>query len=369
MAAGLENKVTHTGGRDPAELQRGTRDEVEVEDDYEFDAEGEDHGGDYEDEDDEAENSSSDREDGESDEGEDHDDDADDEGDEDGESRVQPDDSKHKVKVAGEEVEVTLKELKEGYSREQDYRQKTQKVAAERKQLTEGHRKVAQQYVRGMQATEGVIGKVLDVLAGSVNSAQMQELRQANPAAWTTERLAIQDKRDAIQTILTEAKAEQERTLQAGSEVNSQDHQALVASVREEMQSFVPDWLTKDEKGVSGSQRLLQHLVAERGFTEQEVKAVLDPRMLKIAEEARLYRELKAGTEKAKARKKVKPKGNAPRAPQKSGNSGTGKQTTRSRNYAAAKAQAAKSGKTRDAGAAINLLLAQDARPRKRRRR
>lgn len=366
MAAGLENKVTNTGGRDPAELQRGSRDEVE--DDYELDAEGEDHGGEYEE--DGADNSSSDREDGESDEGdEDRDVDADDEEDEDGESRVQPDDSKHKVKVAGEEVEVTLKELKEGYSRTQDYQQKTQKVAAERKQLTEGHRKVAQQYVKGMQATEGVIGKVLDVLAGSVNSAEMQQLRTANPAAWTTERLAIQDKRDAIQQILTEAKAEQERTLQAGSQVDLQDQQALVASVREEMQSFVPDWLTKDEKGVSGSQRLLQHLVTERGFTEQEVRAVLDPRMLKIAEEARLYRELKAGTEEAKARKKVKPKGSAPRAPQKSGSSGTGKQTTRSRNYAAAKAQAAKSGKARDAGNAINLLLAQDTGPRKRRRR
>ena len=41
----------------------------------------------------------------------------------------------HRVKVSGQELEVTLDELKAGYSRDSDYRQKTHTLGLEKKDL------------------------------------------------------------------------------------------------------------------------------------------------------------------------------------------------------------------------------------------
>lgn len=43
----------------------------------------------------------------------------------------------HKIKVDGQEVEVTLDELRSGYQRQSDYTRKTQELAAERKRLVQ----------------------------------------------------------------------------------------------------------------------------------------------------------------------------------------------------------------------------------------
>ncbi len=43
---------------------------------------------------------------------------------------------KHKVKVDGKEVEVTLKELRDGYQRQADYTKKTMELAKERREVT-----------------------------------------------------------------------------------------------------------------------------------------------------------------------------------------------------------------------------------------
>lgn len=49
----------------------------------------------------------------------------------------EPDVPKYTVKVDGQEIEVTLDELRNGYSRQQDYTRKTQELAAERARLAE----------------------------------------------------------------------------------------------------------------------------------------------------------------------------------------------------------------------------------------
>ena len=54
--------------------------------------------------------------------------------------------STYKVKVAGQELDVTLDELKNGYSRDADYRRKTEELSYERKQLQSESEKQRQNY-------------------------------------------------------------------------------------------------------------------------------------------------------------------------------------------------------------------------------
>jgi hypothetical protein len=52
----------------------------------------------------------------------------------------------HRIKVSGQELEVTLDELKAGYSRDSDYRQKTHTLGLERKDLDSQKESFRQSY-------------------------------------------------------------------------------------------------------------------------------------------------------------------------------------------------------------------------------
>ena len=52
----------------------------------------------------------------------------------------------YKVKIDGEEVEVTLDELQSGYSRQQDYTRKTQELAQQRKIIEQQQQELAQRH-------------------------------------------------------------------------------------------------------------------------------------------------------------------------------------------------------------------------------
>src|SRR5210317_1537907 len=54
--------------------------------------------------------------------------------------------SLHRVKVNGQELEVSLDELKSGYSRDSDYRQKTHSLSQERKSLEDEKNSLRQTY-------------------------------------------------------------------------------------------------------------------------------------------------------------------------------------------------------------------------------
>ena len=52
----------------------------------------------------------------------------------------------HRLKVNGQEIEVSLDELKAGYSRDSDYRQKTHSLSMERKDLETQKESLRQSY-------------------------------------------------------------------------------------------------------------------------------------------------------------------------------------------------------------------------------
>ena len=52
----------------------------------------------------------------------------------------------HRLKVNGQEIEVSLDELKAGYSRDSDYRQKTHSLSLERRDLEAQKNSLRQSY-------------------------------------------------------------------------------------------------------------------------------------------------------------------------------------------------------------------------------
>lgn len=343
------------GKRDDRRKERSRREEIE------------DNDTDFDDGDDEAD-SGSNRDDGESEDDGDETQDYDDESEEgeDGESRAQSKDE-YEVTVNGEKLKVSRDELIQGYQRNEDYHRKTQSLAQERKSFVEAHTKVAHSLNNAMQNTQGVLNQVLDVLVGNINSERMQQLRYNDPDQWTRERMAIQDQREQIGKILQDSLQEQERLRAESQKQNDQDQSALVQATVQEMNKLTKgEWMKVGSDGVTGAQRLFKHLTEgrepETRFTAEEVKGVLDPRMLLIAEEARKYRQLMAKGGKAQEQHR-KAKNPPPKPPKGKGSEiqrKGSKQTARSKAYRESAARAKKTGNMRDAGDAINKLFGFD---------
>ena len=88
------------------------------------------------------------------------------------------------VKVAGEEVHVTLDEALKGYSREQDYTRKTQALAEESKAEKAAIAAARDEYLSKLQAVEQII---------TANQPRVdQSLRYSNPAEWSAQMLQHQ---------------------------------------------------------------------------------------------------------------------------------------------------------------------------------
>ena len=100
----------------------------------------------------------------------------------------------YRVKVDGEEVEVTLDELLKGYSRTEDYKRKTAKVAEERRtvetlrdQELQKIREVSQRYLQDFQS--GSQDKAILDEAGRVDWAK---LAQENPNQYIAARAKVE---------------------------------------------------------------------------------------------------------------------------------------------------------------------------------
>ena len=82
----------------------------------------------------------------------------------------------------GEAFEVTERELRDGYMRQQDYTQKAQSIAEERKQVQQ----LAQQQIQEVQQFAAEIGQV-QMLEATLNQYQQidwQQLREADPVSY-----------------------------------------------------------------------------------------------------------------------------------------------------------------------------------------
>ena len=87
----------------------------------------------------------------------------------------------HKVKVNGQEFDVTLDELRNGYSRDADYRQKTENLAMERKQLQAESEKQRQDYSNKLNELNQMVSLAQQELNQEKNSVDLEKLYEEDP--------------------------------------------------------------------------------------------------------------------------------------------------------------------------------------------
>jgi hypothetical protein len=243
------------------------------------------------------------------------------------------------VKVDGKEINVTLDELQQGYSRTQDYTRKTQQIAEARKAVeaeTAAIRAEREQYAQLL----GALQQQLE--SAGEQSIDWDRLYAEDPIEWVRQRELVRDKQERQAAI----QSEQQRLSQLSAQQRAEEMRATLAQQQAALIQAVPEW--KDEKKAKAEKALLIEFGQKVGYSEDELKNVFDHRAVVTLRKAALYDQM------VSKRKDIKPVVNNGPRPVKPSAAGRVSSTTESTR---AKQRLAKTGRVDDAAKAIELLL------------
>ena len=208
----------------------------------------------------------------------------------------------YKLTVNGQEVEVTLDELRKGYSRQQDYTQKTEKLSQDRKSIDQ----LKNDFTR--QSEEAKIKrdqyeKQLQVLSEQLKSSEkkvdLDRLYEEDPAEY----VRAKAEQDRQKELLISANKEQERIQAEKQEEYNKTYSNYLEQQRELLIKKLPIYADKD-KGPEFVKNLT-NFAKEIGYSDQEISQLVDHRAVMMLANAYRYDKLKKANLKNKKVTKV----------------------------------------------------------------
>ena len=201
--------------------------------------------------------------------------------------------SRYRVKVNGEELEVTLDELQKGYMMGKDYTQKTMQLSEQRKSI---EAKIAE-----IDASLNDARDVMNLEVDWLESDEAKELREYDPDEYLKKFERIKTKVDKFQKL--QSKREAERAAM---------YQQYLAKEQEQLRQKVPEWL--DEATVQREYPKIAETLTNLGFHESELNAISDHRLMVLARKAMLWDQIQSQDISGK-KVKAAPKSTAPGTP------------------------------------------------------
>ena len=253
-----------------------------------------------------------------------------------------------RVKVNGEEVEVTLDELQKGYSRQSDYSRKTQQLAEERKAFlseAEAIRQERAQYATLLSALQ----QQLQATQHLDQQPDWDRLYDEDPIQATKLERQWNKVQAERQAKLSAIQAEQQRVGQALDQQTAEQMKALLVNEAQRLPEIIPQW--KDEKVAAEGKKQLRNWLVDQGLNEVEINSLHKAEHVSILRKAMLY---DLGQRKAQASVKPQPVATRPVKP----GSAAGAPGTRSvTDVTRAKQRLAKTGTVNDAASVLAAML------------
>ena len=195
---------------------------------------------------------------------------------------------KYRVKVSGEEVEVSLDELLNGYSRTADYQKKTQSLAEQRKAVEADRVKIdeaaktRETYAQRLQVIE-------QLLQQQDQGQDLASLKSEDPIAYAVAMGEKMERDKQLQAVQMERQRVQQEQ-QSHQQIQLQKHiQAEQAKLVEAIPEF------KDDVKAEVIRRDIRNYAKAQGFTDQELSQVYDSRAVLALYKAAQYDKLMAG--------------------------------------------------------------------------
>jgi hypothetical protein len=189
-------------------------------------------------------------------------------------------DSTFTVKVAGQELKVTLDELKKGYSRDADYRRKTEELSFEKKQFQSETEQQRQDYSKRITELNQILAFTQQQLNSEINNVDLNKLYEEDPVEATKVERQIRLKKEKMMEAANKLQQEQQRQLSS----YVQEQQRILA---EKMPEF------NDAQKASATKNNLRNFLNSYGFKDAEIGQIYDHRIVMLVNDALKYRNVK----------------------------------------------------------------------------
>ena len=250
------------------------------------------------------------------------------------ESDDQEEEQRFSVKVAGEEKELTLSELKSLAQQGADYTKKTQQVAEQRKALEAEARAIEEaKYLRDAYAQR--LQAMEQLLNSPEQTEDLEYLKESDPIGYAVRVAEKQQQREQLQAV----QAERQRIAEQQQAEYAQQMQGYLAQQAEQLSKVLPDY-TDPVKGETLRSELRSFAKSSLGFSDEELSMVRDSRQVVALHKAMLYDKLQQAKPSVNKRVSEAPK---------TIKSGNGVKPTTSENVKRQQKQLQQTGRVRDA--------------------
>jgi len=205
-------------------------------------------------------------------------------------------DTAYTVKIDGEEFEVTLDELRNGYQRQADYTRKSQSLAEQRKAYEAN--------LQAVQAERNQYAQVLENMSANQNAElqryeniNWQELKDSDPMEYMEKRLEYQEAKEKISELNNERyRVQQQNEAEMASVLQEKIQNEAELLVKQLPEYADPNSTLKND---------LRNYALGLGFSEQDVDGITDHRVVMVLHKAMLQDQVAKGVKRAKPVPKV----------------------------------------------------------------
>ena len=247
---------------------------------------------------------------------------------------------RYKAKVGGEEVEVELDELINGYQRSKDYTQKSQALAEQRKAI-EAERSHLEQVKQERQAYAQKLQALDSFLSQQNKGEDLEVLKETDPIGYAV-KVAEQSQREKQLAVV---RAEQQRIAQQQQAEQQQNLQNHLKAESEKLASVIPELSTPKGDAI---RKEIREYAKSVGWSDQELSSVYDHRAVLTLYKAMKFEQLQKGKPETLKKVQQAPKMLKP---------GTSTPSTKSSQEKQVMQKLRQTGKVRDAAAAFERFL------------
>jgi len=186
----------------------------------------------------------------------------------------------HRVKVQGQELEVTLDELKAGYSRDSDYRQKTHSLGLEKRDLETQKNSFRQSYDTRLSELNDLIATADATVRQQQGSEDLQKLYDEDPTAASKLDYQLRQQNRQLEEVRSKAK-----------EAQQSQYNEFLNTQRELAATKIPEFA--DPNKTDTFKVNMRNSLRNYGFNDSEIGSLADHRFLMVAKDAMSYQNLK----------------------------------------------------------------------------
>ena len=195
-------------------------------------------------------------------------------------TELQEEPNLHRLKVNGQEIEVSLDELKAGYSRDSDYRQKTHTLGMEKRDLEAQKNSLRQSYDAKLAELNDLIATADATVRQQQGSQDLQKLYEEDPTAAARLDFQLRQQNNKIEDMKAKAR-----------EAQAKQYNDFLETQKELAASKIPEY--SDPSKADQFKINMRNSLRTYGFSDDEIGTLADHRFLMVAKDAMSYQSLK----------------------------------------------------------------------------